>query len=222
MRKRIKKIFGQTVVQLLVTAVLAVIGWILVKLAALPAYQIFLYLIILIAFTFWSINQIGMLRERRKRGLASRSDQEIRETIRDWLDVPYLSVEPKVHPDKFFQFDVTGKHGIPVTIERLRTDPYRFNLGVKVTWKEENKVKLRNLREPIRSNLINKLRIEMLRLGIQFVMSGQPFDEILLIEQIPLDNSLTRFYFLQRIFFVVRAASLVAELTELGLRENFT
>ena len=60
----------------------------------------------------------------------------------------------------------------------------------------------------------------MLRLGIQFVMSGQPFDEILLIEQIPLDNSLTSFYFLQRIFFVVRAAKLIVELTELGLMET--
>ncbi len=166
------------------------------------------------------INQLHTIRARRKKGLANLNDQEIRKTIRDWLDVPYLSIEPKVYPDKFLHFDVTGKHGIPVTVERLRTDPYRLNLGVKVNWEEEAKVKLQNLREPLRSNLINNLRIEMLRLGIQFVMSGQPFEEIVLIEQIPLDNSLTSFYFLQRIFFVVRAAKLIMELTELGLRET--
>lgn len=206
------------VANLLPWGVPLVIGW-LAWLQNIPWYIIALSIIIAFGVILWIKNQFDVFRERRKKGLANRSDQEIRETIRDWLDVPYLSVEPKDYPDKFFQFDVTGMHGIPVTVERLRTDPYLFNLGVKVTWEEKNKVKLKNLREPMRSNLINKLKIEMLRLGIQFVMSGQPFDEILLLEQIPLDNSLTRFYFLQRIFFVVRAASLVKELTELGARE---
>ncbi len=174
-------------------------------------------ILIVVALTFYLVKQFKV--NEKEKQLTELSDKELESTIHGWVDIPRISVTRQTNDETLFQFDVVAPNSIPITIKRRKVDPFFFHFGVIVTWKPETKEKLRSQQEPMRSNLMSNLRIEMLRLGIQFEMKGN-FDEILLVQTIPLDDTLTRFYFLQQIYFVIRCASLVGELIEQSLKKR--
>lgn len=180
----------------------------------LQLWHLLLLVLIVSGIVLWLINQIHIIRERHKKGLTKLSDKKLEETIQDWLDIPNLARTRKTNEETLFQFDVQAPSGIPVTIKRRKVDPFFFHFGVVITWNNENKVKINALKEPFLSTLLSDIKIEMARLGIQHSGIIHPLNEILLIDSTPIDDSLTRYDFLQHIFFVIRASSLVAALIE--------
>ncbi len=66
----------------------------------------------------------------------------------------------------------------------------------------------------------SRLSVEMARLGIQFLFTGEPnkFQQIMLIEQVILDDSLTDYIFRERVMFVARALVLVKEVVNAASR----
>jgi len=69
--------------------------------------------------------------------------------------------------------------------------------------------------------LAGKISIEMARLGIEFDFTGgpNPYEIIVLLDPVIIDDSLSNFFFRQRIFFVIRAMILVIEIYRQYLAE---
>lgn len=218
---KIKDLFSQTIIQLLVAGVIAVTAWILAKIAALPAYQILIVIIIVIAFTFWGINQFAYFRERQKKKLSKYSDKEIENTIREWVNIPRWSVQPLSLEDKAksagVKFGYVIKHdSFHITIEGPSDDPFKILLLGGLNMESKKPV----LTNPEWERLAGQLSIEMARLGIQWEFIGKPnkLNTIQFFEPVILDDSTTGYDFRSRIMSVVRALILAQEVWKEALR----
>ena len=197
------------------TVAVVILAW----LEQMPAYLIVLSAIAAIAFGFWGVNQIHASRERRKRGIANLNDQETEKTIRNWLDDPFFTFQRKVDPNSLFQFVVTDEPGRPVTISRPKLKPTHLELATAITLSNEHRKKYETLSLGGKQKIMHDLRIEMARYGISYNGIDTKLERVELVDIVLLDNSLTEFYFRQRVFFVIRAFVLYSEIIgqQLGL-----
>lgn len=142
--------------------------------------------------------------------------------VREWLDIPSLTFK-RQDPESglFFKFLITDNYHRKITIIRWRDNPSIIEIISETIMTEKNP---QNVNPLVWQKLASKLSIEMARLGIQFLFNGEhyKFNRIRLIDQIILDDSLTDFYFRQRIIFVLRALVLVNEITKeiIGLPDS--
>jgi len=207
----IKRLLSDYLAGLLLVITPAIIGF-LAWFQSQPLYIIGLAIIIAFAFTFLGVNQFHVLRERRKKGIASLNDQEIEETIRNWLDDPLFKFQRKVDPDYLFQFVVTDEPGRPVTISRTKLKPTHLELATAITLSNEHRGKYETLSLGEKQKIMHDLRIEMARYGIAYKGIDTKLERVDLGDIVLLDNSLTEFYFRQRVYFVIRAFVLYSEI----------
>lgn len=206
----IKRLFTDYLAGWLLVITPAIIGF-LAWLQSQPMYIIGLAIIIAFAFTFLGINQFHAFQIRRKKGLAELGDEEVRETIRNWLDDPLFQFQRKVAPDYLFQFVVTDDSGRPITISRPKLKPTQLQLATAITLSSEQRGKYETLSFGEKQKITHDLRIEMARYGISFTGINEKLERVTLSDIVLLDNSLTEFYLKQRVFFVVRAFALYSE-----------
>ena len=212
MGKWLRALFTEFVANLLIGA-----GGVGVVIMALLA-QVPIYILLLVALgsfclVFFGINQFHAFRERRKKGIASLNDQEIEDTIRNWVDIQAFSFQRQVaEAQLYFKFLITYNLNRKVTIIRCRDESSVIELITDVTLTPTNQ----SVNQSVWEKLASKLSVEMARLGIQFKFNGEPnlLERITLIEPIMIDDSLTGFYFRQRVMFVVRAIVLVQQITK--------
>jgi hypothetical protein len=158
------------------------------------------------------------------KGFTKLSDKEIEDTIHKWIDNPsapfFMIKRLDAEPDTFFGFVVFDPQNRPVTITRHKEQPYQIALHTGIILGEEQKHKFEAFPEPQRADILRNLRVEMTRLGISNEGICNPFERILLKEAVPLEDSLTEFHFVQRIFFVRRAYALIMELLSQSLGQE--
>ena len=97
----IKRLLRDLLVGAITTYFPAIIGGaviVLVWIGDLPPYQVLLLILFTIVLVLWGINQMRVLQERRKRGIAEVSDKEVYETIRGWLDDPAFTFQRMTNP----------------------------------------------------------------------------------------------------------------------------
>lgn len=213
----LRSVVSHIVANLLFWGVPLVVG-LLAWLQSVPWYIIALSTIIAFGAIFWGKNQFDVFRERRKKGFANQSDPQIEDVVHQWIDKPSFSIRREILPEAHFQFVLTDPQGRPVAITRLKNEPTQLQLSVRILLTEEQQCRIATFQESIRSGLISKLRVEMARFGIGFQDIEHPLKQIILIETISLDDSLTNFYLMQRIMFVRRASVLIAELITQALK----
>jgi len=182
-----------------------------------PLYIIGLAIIIAFAFTFLGVNQFHVFRERRKKGIASLNDQEIEETIRNWVDDPLFKFQRKVNANCLFQFIVTDESGRPVTISRTKLSPTQLSLTTAITLGDKHRQKYETLSLLEKEKVVHTIRIEMARYGIGHEGIHIKLERAVLSDVVSLDNSLTGFYLKQRIFYATGAFALYSEVIEMAL-----
>ena len=186
---------------------------VLVWLGDLPPYQLLLLILFTIVLVFWGINQIQILQERRKRGIAEVSDKEVYETIRGWLDDPVFTFQRKMSDECLFQFVVSEDQGRrPVTVSRTKAKPGQLSLSTGITLGDEHRKKYDRLSNKGKDKIVHNLRIEMARYRIGFSGINRGLEKANLSDVVLLDNALTEFYLRQRIFYVSGAFVLYDEL----------
>ncbi len=166
------------------------------------------------------INQYSIFKERRKKRFTQYSDKEIETTIRDWVDLPTFSFQRQERPEVYFQFLITDIYKRLVTIARHKNEPYIINILTEL----ELTPTVQQVTKDGWEKLASRLSVEMARLGIQFKFNGETnkLDRIRLWESVSFDDSLTAYYFRERILFVIRAFVLVEEVRRDFFREIAT
>jgi len=180
--------------------------WFLIPLSVMLAVGLFLF-----AINQWK--QIG-----KKKKISKLSDKEIEKMIREWVDIPGYVIERIVPETRvIFNFVIKDRSERNVNIIRNTNIPAIIILAGRLKIPTLN----RSLDEAKWRKLAGKISIEMARLGIEYVFDGDPnrYEFISLIDPVFLDDSLTDFFFRQRILFVIRAMILVIEITKQYLGE---
>ncbi len=190
---------------------------------SLPYYVIALATLFAFGAIFWGINQFHVFRERRRKGLSSRSDKEIEDVIRNWLDDPGYKFQrkdindPLFHNDRLFHFEVEDEWGRVISIARPRAKPTRLDLASAVFLSSEHKKMYEELNPDDKNNLVHNLRVEMARIGVLFKGIETSLNRVDIGDSVSLDDNLTEFYLKQRILFMIRATFLLNELIIQGL-----
>ena len=211
----IKRLLRDLLVGAITTYFPAIIGGaviVLVWIGDLPPYQVLLLILFTIVLVLWGINQMRVLQERRKRGIAEVSDKEVYETIRGWLDDPAFTFQRMTNPKCLFQFVVAEDQGRrPVTVSRTKAKPSQLSISTGITLADEHRKQYEKLSNNEKDKIGHNLRIEMARYGIGFSGINRRLEKATLSDVVLLDNALTEFYLRQRIFYVSGAFVLYDE-----------
>jgi hypothetical protein len=201
-----KRVLRDLVVGAITSYFPAIMGGAVIVLAwlgDLPAYQLLLLILFTIVLVLWGVNQIGVLQEKRRRGIGEVSDKEVYETIRGWLDDPIFTFQRKMSDECLFQFVVSEEGGRrPVTVSRTKAKAGQLSLSTSITLGEEHRKKYERLGNKEKDKIVHNLRIEMARYGIGFSGIDKGLQRVKLSDVVLLDNALTEFYLRQRIFYV--------------------
>ena len=194
------------------SGVIAMITWFVTHISELPIWEIWLAILFSIGCILWILNQIGIWRERHKKGFAKLNDKEIEDKIHDWLDEPGFSISREINNAAFFDFVFAPIHSeIAVSVHRDKLSPSRLQIVSSINLSNDDKNKFNALNDTQKDKLLNSLRIEMARYGISYKNLQLPLENVLLGDIIFLDNSLTEYYLKSRIQFVTNVLLLYSE-----------
>ncbi len=208
----------------LISYIVAAVGAVLASLKHVPMYIILslgaVFLAIAIPMTVLIINQIALWKERHKKRLSKYSEKEIEDTIREWVDTPFLTFKREEIPNVHFQFTVSS-HGVPVSLIRNHKETHAIGIVTDVSLIPTDGKQEMPVTEDLWREVNGNVSIELARLGIQFEFNGKKnlTERVRLIEPVFIDDSLTRLRFLERVMFVMRAVILVQEVAKQIFRE---
>ena len=183
-------------------AVLAVITWTLTYLAKLESWQIWLTVIFSVGVGLLIVNQIAIWRERTKKKIGELSNEELRGTIRRWIDKPYFKVQKNEKDGLLFSFTIENQHKRQVEVFRAKEEPFTLRLGTKIVVADEHASVICELPEGERIIALSGLVMELARAGIAWSGVKHPLKEFVIEDSMPIGDGLTEFYLLQHIWLM--------------------
>lgn len=178
----------------------------------LPIYQLLLIVLVVACLVIFFVNQINSWKEKSKKKFSKLTDKEVEDIIRGWVEDPYHSIRKTDNKECLFYYivtDVNGEGGIGVA--RPRAKPAQIEIACSVSLRPEQKTKYDKLNSEAKAKIVNNLRIEMARYGIQYKNLSTDLDNVLLGDLVFLDDSLTEYYFKNRMHFVLSGLVLYSE-----------
>lgn len=150
--------------------------------------------------------------ERWSRRKRPATPKEIEATIRSWLDGAQYSVRRDPQGNALFQIlaeiETPDKKRLPLSIGCLRESKQRVSIGIRIALSDDEQSALAKLDTSERDGLIYDLRLELLRLGVDYLGVATPLSEIAVQNHLDL-NTLTELDFLKGCFLVRRAHQLI-------------
>ena len=193
---------------LIVLGISAMIGW-LAWLQNMPWFLIPLSFVFTIGLILFTINQ--WKQRWRKKDISKYSDKKIEKMIREWIDIPGFAIERMPSkPNIKFNFLMIYKNTLKINIVHDIESLEIIELLARVKISPHD----HPFNEFVLKKISGKIRLEMARLGIEYIFEGLPnrLESISLRNPVILDESLTKYYFRQRILFILRAMILVIEI----------
>jgi hypothetical protein len=219
MWKKIIDFLSHPIIQLLgVPGIIAVITWLVTRLEKLTVWQIWLVILFGVGCGLWIMNQVTFWRERHKKRISQYTDKELEKVIREWVDIPTLAfIRQEPEQDLYFKFALKDEYDRFITIIRKRNEPSMILLLSEMTFDDDKQ----KLTQANWQTLADGLRLELARLGIQFIFNGDPnkLQRIRVTDAVIIDDTLTGFYLRQRIMFVIRALVLIREVGKKTYKE---
>lgn len=189
---------------LAIIALPGVLAWV----KKMPWFLVPISVVFMTGSVLWTINQWKQW--RKGRNVSKYSDKKIEKIIREWINIPGVSMERKL-PDAqiHFKYLMTDTNGLTVNITRDKKNPAIIQLVARVKTVLEDIP----LKKAEQKRTAGRIGIEMARLGIGYKFDGSPdpLDSVLLFDLVIIDDSLTELHFRQRILFVIRAMVLALE-----------
>ncbi len=200
--------------------VIAVITSIVIHLAKLPIWQIWLGIIFGIGCAFWIVNQIDTWRARYKKGLTKLSDKDLEKTIRDWVDIPNLSFKRSDDSSTYFAYTLTDEQKRTIYVVRNRKSPQEITIGSAISI-PTHPTQYRELSEEELVEILDNISLEMIRLGIYFTITGKGSEPrvINFFNPVLIDDSLTSYQFKKECLFVIRAYTLLLQVFKLAISD---
>lgn len=153
----------------------------------------------------FSINQLLVMHDRRRRPhLGNPSSSEIENILRDWLYRQGFSVTIEPQQYAHFQLWAQDKTNVKILIAHMKNQEGYLNLGTSFIVLD-NEAALRSLTQTV----LQTLRLELTRFGINHVGMGDPLDRITVTHLIVLDENLNEYTFAQHVAYVRRAYMLI-------------
>jgi hypothetical protein len=177
--------------------VVALFAW----LKQVPLYLILFYAIATMTLVFLGINQIGIFRERHKRGFSTQSNENIESVLRKWLDKRQYPSEHKIDQSSLFCFIVTDKQKRPINIFRPQDNPDVIRLLLVINEEDLGNVPIKQ-----QNILRHRIGVEMARFGLLCHASKPMYIHL----DLPCDDLLTEPIFLNAIDKIRQAHVLMA------------
>ena len=196
-----KGFIGGALLLAIVTAGVPLLAW----LQSLPWYVIMLSPIGAFGLTLFSLNQYRLWQKRR-----STKIERIETVVRDWLHRYQFSVRDDPQPNAVFQLVARDEQGRPVVVSQLRSELF-LTLGARLLVTREDQQRLDPITRDENLTLLEDLKIEMARIGVEFIGIQHPLREIIIQEKIPCDDTLTELTFMQNVMFIRRIQVLIGE-----------
>ena len=207
MWKFFQRAFGDLIAALIILAGPAIVGGVAL-LESPPWYAVALAMIAAPGAAFWSIAQVKGFWRLRQQTVEKSGD-----IIRKWLDHTRLSVANDPLSNAYYRYKVTQGSRM-ASVYRDRDDPDVVGIGINLNVPQADYEALYSITSSNESNLLSDLRIEMMRLGIQYSGLMHPLRTVSFVDSVAFDQNLTRPAFIDRIFFMFRAQVLLGEFIE--------
>lgn len=188
--------------------------WVAIALVALAAPGVALF----------GVNQYEEFRRRHSKPsppMSQWTTERVESLLRDWMfKGTQFTIKDDPQPNAMFQFIAEDVFGLQVLTTRLNSHPDELLLWANLSISEKNRSKFDNLPEPIRSDLMEDLRIEMARFGIEYIGFDFPIRRMVVQRWVKLDEIKDRIDFWDKVGFVRRAVALVSELLHRAERRS--
>ena len=147
--------------------------------------------------------------------------ERVEALLSDWmLKGTQFTIKDDPQPNAIFQFVAEDVFGLQVLTTWLKSHPDELLLWSNLSISAGNRSKFDNLPEPVRSELMESLRIEMARFGIEYVGFDFPIQHMVVQRWVKLDGIKDRADFWDKVTFVRRAVVLVSELLHRAERHS--
>ena len=210
-----KGFVGGVLALVITTVGIPVLAW----LQSLPWYSIALSAVGAFALTFWCLNQLATFRQRRGRGFATSDDEHIEATLRRWLDRQRYKLSSVHETSGRFQFNAEDNAGRKMVVLRPKNVGEEF-IVVGNSWKIPPALvpRLDAMAEDIRDEMLDELKVEMLRLGVHYAGLAHPLRDIGVEVMVACDETCTQSRFLEHFDRAKNAYLLMTVLMRRALR----
>ena len=179
---------------------------ILAFLQSTPWYLIALAIIAAPGFVLWSLSQSRIFWRRHRQTIERSSG-----IIRDWLDKTGLDVANSPIDTAYYRYNVKqGLRVVSVYRHKVDSDVVTFGINLQIHEREYQFVDALTGAED--STLIETLRIEFARLGVEFMGLNHPLRTVSINHRITFDENLSSITFCEHLLFMLRAQVLLSEL----------
>jgi hypothetical protein len=145
--------------------------------------------------------------------------ENVESHVREWLDTAELGPHKVPDSNFFFKFKTEAiKGNPPIYIGRTKEGDRYLTIFSKIGFSDEDKTSFGSLSKSEQGQFYEKLRVEIARSKIGYIIEGLPF-AITVLKRVPITKDLTEATFLDRIDEVGFAAVLVNDTIELELAE---
>ena len=180
---------------------------------------IILLIVAFIALGLFIVSQLHVIKSRQGKGLARKSHNRIRNTVREGLDKEHLRIQNNPSDDLHFRFNTEDAMGRQVVVLRPKGEQEDFII-IGGSWKLPEKFheKFDNMPQDIRDAMLEELKIELLGLKVSYKGLKIPIREIGAQSKVACDETTSQLQFLQMFNTVRYANILITIILEKGLR----
>jgi hypothetical protein len=171
-----------------------------------------------IALVVFVVNQIHIINTNRRRGLAGKNNKKIESTLREWLYKEGYGIRNMPDKSMEFQFLADDTRGRKVLVGRSREHPEFIIMGNVYKIDDNLKSILGNMESDIREDMIEDLRMELLKFKANYIGLKYPMEEIGVEIKVPCDDTCTQAIFLEKFSTAKYAYMLSVELIRKAVR----
>lgn len=150
---------------------------------------------------------LWLWRNEVRKAIGLRSPADIGKTLRDWAYRHGYTIQDTSNPEAHFQFVVLDFQGRPINIAKPKGErekaTCRLLVGLHID--DDLAQDLNNAPEPIRTETLADLQVEMARRGLRFTGIRYPLQDVTLHSVIP--DTLSEYHFIEEIQNMTNAAA---------------
>lgn len=165
----------------------------------------FLFAVGLVALTFFTINQLNSVFHRHPRVM---TDDELRRTLRYWLDKQSYGFGPAKWDGTVFAFAATDMTGRPIFIGRFDGQQSIKIAANPVVAEDGTRALIDGMMPLPGAGMISGLQLELAQFWIWYNGATLPLESLTISDELPI-NSLTEATFMERVNLIRRGHILV-------------
>jgi len=218
MRESIKHTFGRLPTELMVAAIVAIIGY-LARLVFkqmkdfLPGPWSYVAPVLVAFFILIIWNQVAISLDRnRQEKLRNPTVDLVEAGVRNVLYKDKFTITNTSDPNATFSIGAQDAQSRKFSVLQPRSDPGFVMIASKVFLTDEDRRRLEPILAPPTSPLLYEIRLELIKFGVGFDGVEYPLREITVQDLIPYGDAINEVSFLNHVMFVRRSIFLLQQI----------